>query len=518
LYWISKPKRGVAMSKYTILLTALVVLVACNSQNKEREQETRYQTIDSLLAKSIVEWNVPGMAVGIIVNDTLFLSKGYGVVSMSGKESVSDTTLFGIASLTKSFTSLAVGISQKKGFLSIDDPIKKHLDQFETSNDSLTKSISFVDALSHRTGFSTFSGDLSWYGSVKSKAQVIDIVKNIPVSNGFRSSYGYNNVMFLAAGMAMENATNQNFEDFVSNQILSPLDMQFTTFNYSQTIHGENIATPHITIDSINKPIEFVNWTNMSPSGGLFSNIQDMLKWARFQWNPDTSIIDKKFLEYQHSVITPQKLSWFDQLNSKSVINKGYGLGWEVMTFQGNKVLMHNGGLDGMISQIVVVPDKKMAFIVLVNSSSPLPIVLGYEFLHRFIAGHNSPYYTEAYRKLVSGASVSSLSEHESKNMESLDIKALSGVYSDKLMGDVKIAFNSNTKTMEVVFSQAQLFDGVLSLDSSNNIQLEWKKISSLPLGKILTERNQEGLVTAFRIVCPNPDFRFEEVYFQKKY
>ncbi len=493
-----------------------MVAFACR-KNVPESAEKKFHSVDSLLAKSIEDWNVPGMAVGIIVNDTLFLAKGYGVTQIGKRTTVTDTTLFGIASLTKSFTALAVGIGQMKGFLTIEDPLKKHLKQFETSNDSLTRSISFVDALSHRTGFSTFSGDLSWYGSLKSKSQVMEVVKNIPVSNGFRSGYGYNNVMFLAAGMALEKATNQNYEDFVSNSILSPLDMQFTTFSYSQSMEGDNIATPHIIVNDINKPIEYVDWTNMSPSGGLFSNVQDMLKWARFQWDCDTSVIDNAFLEYQHSLVTPQKLSWFDILLPNSISNKGYGLGWEVMDFYGNKVIMHNGGLDGMISQLVVVPEKKMAFVIFVNSSSPLPLVLGYELLYQFLKDEKFSYYAESFKKFHEPGMTDSNPDTLYHALESFDFERLKGFYSDNLMGDVEIAYNTKENNIELTFSQAQLFDGVLGIDSSHNIILEWKKISSLPKGKIIPSKGKDGFVTGFRIICPNPDFRFEEVYFNRK-
>jgi CubicO group peptidase (beta-lactamase class C family) len=505
------------MIKILNLLLIIAIVFACNPRHA-KQTETGLLSVDSLLTKSLEEWNVPGMAVGIIVEDTLFLSKGYGLIHMSKKIKVTDTTLFGIASLTKSFTALAVGIGQKNGFLSVEDPLKKHLHQFETSNDSLTNSISFVDALSHRTGFSTFSGDLSWYGSLKSKSQIMDVVKNIPVSNGFRSAYGYNNVMFLAAGMALEKATNQNYEDFISNYILSPLDMQFTTFDYNRSMKGENIAIPHIIIDSINKPIEYVDWTNMSPSGGLFSNVQDMLKWARFQWDRDTSIIDEAFLSLQQSLITPQKLSWFDMLNPNSVSSKGYGLGWEVMDFYGHKVLMHNGGLDGMISQLVIVPEKKMAFVVFVNSSSPLPIVLGYELLHRFLKSTKSNYYRESYQRFYASEDPKAFNPESVQTIvEKFDMERLRGHYSDNLMGDASITYNKKNKNMELIFSQAQLFDGIIVTDSINNILLEWKKISSLPNGKLVPSIDSNGAVIGFKIVCPNPDFRFEEVYFKRK-
>ena len=286
-------------------------------------------------------------------------SKGYGVIHVDKPLDVTDTTLFGIASLTKAFTATGIGIAQKQGLLSIYDPIKKHLKQFETANDTVTKTITFYDVLSHQTGFSTFSGDLSWYGSNKSKAEVIELIKYVPIKNSPQSEYGYSNIMYLVAGVALEEAVNQKYEDYINANLLSPLKMGYTTFNYSEVIKLENIANPHIIVDKENKPINYIDWTNISPAGGLFSNIKDLTKWAKFQWNFDSTIVDREFINIQQSVITSQKLNMLDNIAPDIIKNKGYGLGWDVLDFNNYKVIMHNGGLDGMTSQIVIIPEKE---------------------------------------------------------------------------------------------------------------------------------------------------------------
>ena len=127
------------MKKPLFAIILPLVLFSCQNQTKDSDSQIFYKSIDSLLQKSISDWNVPGLAVGIIADDTIFLSKGYGVIHVDKPLDVTDTTLFGIASLTKAFTATGIGIAQKQGLLSIYDPIKKHLKQFETANDTVTK-------------------------------------------------------------------------------------------------------------------------------------------------------------------------------------------------------------------------------------------------------------------------------------------------------------------------------------------------------------------------------------------
>ena len=422
------------MKKPLFAIILLLTLFSC--QNKENDNLTFYQSIDSLLQKSISDWNVPGLAVGIIADDTVFLSKGYGVIHVYKPSKVTDTTLFGIASLTKAFTAMGIGIAQKQGLLSIYDPIKKHLKQFETANDTVTNTITFYDVLSHQTGFSTFSGDLSWYGSNKSKAEVIELIKYVPIKNSPQSEYGYSNIMYLVAVVALEEAVNQKYEDYINANLMSPLKMGYTTFNYSEVIKLENIANPHIIVDKENKPINYIDWTNISPAGGLFSNIKDLTKWAKFQWNFDSTIVDREFINIQQSVITSQKLNMLDNIAPDIIKNKGYGLGWDVLDFNNYKVIMHNGGLDGMTSQIVIIPEKKTAFILLANTSTPLPIVLSYELLYQFLVDINSPYYKIVLEKYNSFKGFE-IEQDTTLSPQKPDLETLKGKYIDKLMGEL---------------------------------------------------------------------------------
>jgi CubicO group peptidase (beta-lactamase class C family) len=503
------------MKKPLFAIILPLVLFSCQNQTKDSDSQIFYKSIDSLLQKSISDWNVPGLAVGIIADDTIFLSKGYGVIHVDKPLDVTDTTLFGIASLTKAFTATGIGIAQKQGLLSIYDPIKKHLKQFETANDTVTKTITFYDVLSHQTGFSTFSGDLSWYGSNKSKAEVIELIKYVPIKNSPQSEYGYSNIMYLVAGVALEEAVNQKYEDYINANLLSPLKMGYTTFNYSEVIKLENIANPHIIVDKENKPINYIDWTNISPAGGLFSNIKDLTKWAKFQWNFDSTIVDREFINIQQSVITSQKLNMLDNIAPDIIKNKGYGLGWDVLDFNNYKVIMHNGGLDGMTSQIVIIPEKKTAFILLANTSTPLPIVLSYELLYQFLVDINSPYYKIVLEKYNSFKGFE-IEQDTTLSPQKPDLETLKGKYIDKLMGEVVIYENTENQTIEIQFVSAPHFDGVINVSDDGDVKIIWQNIISLPDGLILINRSENGAVTSFNIKCPNPDFHFEEINFVK--
>ena len=503
------------MRRLLLFVIVIIGLEGCSESSEKQCYSPNFRSIDKFLEQSIHDWDVPGMAVGIIYNDSIVLSKGYGYMNINKTVPVTDSTMFGIASLTKGFTALAVGIAQKHKFLNVNEPIKTYLPEFKTQNESITNNINFVDILSHRTGFSTFSGDLSWYGSSKSKYQVLESIKSIPVSNDLGTVYGYSNVMYLTAGLALEAATNQNFEDFVSNYILSPLDMQFTTFDYAKTIHSNNIATPHVVVNDKIDSVGYVNWSNMSPSGGLFSNVVDLLKWAQFQWNPNYSYIDSAYFNSQHEIITDQQFSWLDHLNGDEIKMKGYGLGWEILEVGSYKTISHNGGLDGMISQIVVVPEKKCAIVILANSGSALPIILGYELSHRLLIDSKSTYYTPSLNKIKGSTSITNESVDVDHGQD-FELSYMVGEYYDSLMGNVSIV-NTEDHHYELQFEQATLFDASIYMGSQGKITLKWKNIVSLPAGELIEIDKVNNVLKGFMIRCQNPDFKFEEVNFRKK-
>ncbi|MDD2564248.1 MAG: serine hydrolase [Salinivirgaceae bacterium] len=502
------------MRRLILFVIVIISLGGCKDGSKNQNYTPDFKSIDRFLEQSILDWNVPGMAVGIIYDDSIVLSKGYGYMDLIEKDPVTDSTLFGIASLTKGFSALAIGMAQYQAYLDINKPIKFYLPQFKTQNDSLTNNINFVDILSHRTGYSTFSGDLSWYGNLKSKYQVLESIKSIPVSNDLRSVYGYSNVMYLTAGLALEAATGQNFESFVTDFILSPLKMYNTTFDYSKVIQSSNTATPHVVENNKPMPINYVNWSNMAPAGGLFSNVVDLLKWAQFQWNPNYSYIDSVYFNAQHEIITKQRFSWLDNLNGDEIKMKGYGLGWEIIEIGSYKTISHNGGLDGMISQIVVVPEMKCAIVVLANSGSALPIILGYELSHRLLIDSKNTYYNLSLRKIKENASIDRKTEFDQEQKR--DLSYMVGEYYDSLMGGVSIV-NSNAHHYELKFEQATLFDATIFVDNKGKIVLQWKNILSLPNGEIVEIDTINNILKSFTIRCPNPDFRFEEINFRRR-
>ena len=116
---------------------------------------------DSYVARSVKDWNVPGLAIAVVKDDSVVFAKGYGVRKLGTQDSVNAHTLFANASTTKAFTSFVVELLADEGKLRMDAPVITYRPSFHLSDAAATREITIADLLSHRTGVP--EADYIWY-------------------------------------------------------------------------------------------------------------------------------------------------------------------------------------------------------------------------------------------------------------------------------------------------------------------------------------------------------------------
>ncbi|NQZ75354.1 MAG: beta-lactamase family protein [Ekhidna sp.] len=157
--------------------------------------------IDQYIEEARKDWNVPGMAVGIVKDGEVVLSKGYGFKEIGGEDKVDDNTVFAIASNSKAFVASCIAGLVSEGRISWKDKVRDYLPYFSLyDNDAVSAMVTIEDLLCHRVGLGTFSGDVIWYKSEKTPEQIIRRAGKVPEAFEFRDGYGYTNLMFIAAG------------------------------------------------------------------------------------------------------------------------------------------------------------------------------------------------------------------------------------------------------------------------------------------------------------------------------
>ena len=504
-----------------ILLTVLVIISSlAHSQNKANTAE-----LDKYFQKALSDWDVPGLGIAIVTGDSILFAKGYGVKDINTMEPTDANTLFAVASNTKSFTASALGILVDQGKITWDDKVVDHLPWFQLYDPYVTANITIRDLLSHRSGLVTFSGDLVWYGTTHSPEEVVRRARYLKPGYGFRSNFGYSNIMYLTAGLIIEKVTGQTWSDYIKSNFLIPLQMNSTVTTINDLDRKKlNVAEPHTYIKDKNIRINYLNWDNIAPAGALLSSANDMAKWMQLQLNNgklgDQQIISEKTLNEMWYPQILNNVSAFSRDLWPTTHFKGYGLGWSIMDYYGKKVISHSGGYDGMISYTAFVPEANLGLVVLTNKNSSLYLPMMYKILDSYIGDSSKDWSAYFLDREAKGKERQEKMDREREQKRALgtkpstDLSKYAGTYKSKLYGNATVELKDGNLYLQ--FVPTPLFHSKLTHRQYDTFTIEFPEVPSLPEGTVNFVLNADGEVEQMRVDVPNPDFDFTELEFRK--
>ena len=324
---------------------------------------------DEYVNKSIKDWGVPGVAIAIIKDDRIVFAKGFGVRELGKSEPVDQNTLFAIGSSSKAFTAASIAMLVDQAKLKWDDPATKYLPGFQLFDPYSTRELTVADLLSHRSGLAR--GDLLWYASEYDRNEILRRVRYLKPSWSLRARFGYQNIMFLAAGQIIPSVTGKTWDDFLRERIFTPLNMTSTTTSIKAFAGKANVATPHSKIDDKVRVVAWRNIDNIAPAGSINSNVQDMAQWIRLQlgegmYEKQRLLSASSFKEMQ----TPQTIVRLEGPRGSLYPEAHfltYGLGWFLSDYRGRKLVEHGGAIDGMRAEVAMIPEEKLGLVILTN-------------------------------------------------------------------------------------------------------------------------------------------------------
>jgi CubicO group peptidase (beta-lactamase class C family) len=329
------------------------------------------RAVDRIVQQAMASWKVPGAAVAIVKNDRVVYLKSFGVKELGKPEPVTTDTLFGIASTSKAFTTAAMAILVDEKKMVWDDPVRKYVDYFHLDDPCADSLVTLRDITSHRTGLGRH--DEMWDNSLWSRQEVIRRIGAVELSRPIRSSYQYNNIMFMTAGEAVSSAAKMPWNDFIRARIFEPLGMTQT-----KTAMSDFLAADHAMghrYDRKNDATVIQPPTddeNLGPAGAIKSSARDMAQWLRFQLN-DGTIDGKRIVSAEALGETkrPQMVIRMSKETSETYPETNiltYGLGWNVQDYRGELLVAHAGALNGFRTQVALLPSQRAGIVVLINS------------------------------------------------------------------------------------------------------------------------------------------------------
>lgn len=307
---------------------------------------------------------VPGLAVGITAGGQTVLARGYGVGDVRDNKPVGSDTVFPLASVSKALAGASVAALVGEGKLDWDAKVSSLARDIRFQDPYVTSEITVRDLLSQRTGYAPFYGEdldvIFGYG----RDEVFRRLRYLPPATAFRTHYAYSNWNLTLGGEVAAKAVGMHWEDLVRHTIIEPLGMKRTVVSYKAFMALPGRAAPHLVENGKAQAQTLISRDSQAPAGGVYSNVDDMLRWLTFE------IDGGKYQDRQ--VVAEAALR--ETQAPQTIVSAGfpavhYGLGLEVRDDHGRKELAHNGGFEeGINTRIAFFPNERLGFVVLTNA------------------------------------------------------------------------------------------------------------------------------------------------------
>jgi len=352
------------MRTLVLFLSLLLISSAGLSQNKDIEKKLK--GFDQFVDKVMKDWKVQGLSVAIVYKDKVVLSKGYGYRNVEQKLPVTDETLFAIGSCTKAFTAAGVCLLREDGLLELDKPVREYIPDFKLQDEYVSENMTARDLLCHRSGLPRH--DLIWYGSSSTRRELFSKLRYLEPSAPFRTTYQYQNLMFMTAGILIEDVSGTSWEKFTRERIFDPLGMNSTNFSVIDLQKAKDFSTGYAEQNDVVNVIPYMNIDAIGPAGSINSTAKDMSKWVTALINGGKYNGKKVFSESTiQAMQTPSMVNTTQPIQYDESFYVMYGLGWAITSYRGHVRVDHGGNIDGFSASTCFMPRDSIGVVVLTN-------------------------------------------------------------------------------------------------------------------------------------------------------
>jgi len=321
------------------------------------------ESIDSLFSEYIEKYRLTGLAVGIVLHNEIVYAKGFGVRNSETQEPVTSESLFHMASVSKPF--VATGIMQliELGAVGLDEPVATYLPYFKLDDDRYIQ-ITIQQILSHVSGMPDVM-DYHWDQPEYDDQALERYVRSLADQKMLfppGDEFSYSNMAFEVLGDVIAKVSGQSFEEYMGENILTPLEMDNSTF-LKKEVPPELETSPHYISGSISEVYPYHR--AHAPSSTLHSNVLEMSNWAIANMNRGT-FNDKQILKE-----SSYDLLWkpYKQLSE----DRSIGLSWFIGTPMDQYRIFHSGADVGFRTSFVMLPEESIAVTILANNERADP-------------------------------------------------------------------------------------------------------------------------------------------------
>lgn len=503
------------------LRTLLAIAALSATPALHAQAPTAPPNFDAYVAAVLKAFRVPGVAVAIVKDGKVIVAQGFGVRKLGESGKVNAETRFGIASNTKAFTATALAILVERGKVEWDAPVTRYLPDFAMYDPFVTRELTVRDLLVHRSGLGLGAGDLLWWpASTYSRKEISQRLRYIKPATSFRSAYAYDNVLYLVAGELIEKVSGMTWEAFVAKELLTPLGMTHSTVRHADAAAGGNVATTHAEVGGTVVAVPPMVSDNTNPAGGINTGATDIARWMITQLDSGRTPDGKRLWSPASARelwtgVTPLPIGsappGMEPLRANFAL---YALGLSTRDYRGYKMLSHTGGLPGYVSQILMIPDKRLGVAVFTNQESSAAFQSISHRVLDYYLGAPTVDWLGGYKKMDAreAAELAKTTTKETARdttiRPTLPLARYATTYTDVWYGDVSVTQEGGR--LAIRFSHTPELAGTLEHQKGDAFIARWND-RSLRADAFVQFVVQEGKVTEMKMTpTPGVDFSFD--------
>jgi CubicO group peptidase (beta-lactamase class C family) len=335
--------------------------------------------LDGLAAEAMADWKVPGVALAVVQDGKLALTRAYGQRDVEADLPVTPATQFVICSITKSFTATAIALLHNEGRLDWTKPVRDYMPEFRLSDAAATERVTVRDLLCHISGLPRH--DWVHFAGDRAPAEMLAPMRHLELSRDIRTAWQYSNLCYNVAGLLIERLSGQSFEAFIRTRLTDRLGMT-VGFNLDELEAAPEAARPYMMhedtrLPAIRLPIR------TTAAGAINTSAADLANWMRLHLGKG---------EFEGERLLPAAL--IDELHAPRVYinlpaeaefgHGHYGLGFACSSYRGDRLVRHGGGWPGWGTEMAMLPDHGLGVAVFTNRSpSEVPSILTWFILDR---------------------------------------------------------------------------------------------------------------------------------------
>ena len=369
----------------TLLLMAALAPLRAQTSVPDAALGKTLEDFRTFYRQAVERTGVVGSSVRIVRDGRVLFSDMTGSARLDEKRPIDDDTAFHWASITKTFTAIAIMQLRDRGRLSLDDPIVKYIPDLREVHNPFGRmdAITLRHLLSHSAGFRDptwpWGGDKPWEPfEPPGWLQVRAMFPYTEILFQPGSKYSYSNPGIVFLGRTIELLTNEDYEVYVEKNILRPLDMRSTYFDRTPYFLLPHRSASYFLRSGKPEPARFDFDTGVTVSnGGLNAPLGDMVKYLSFLMGTaaDTAtrarydqVLKRASLEEMWKPVVA-----LDAKEAGGAQSASMGLCFFVEQHDGMRFIAHSGSQNGFISHFYIQPDSRMAYIVAFNTIGDPP-------------------------------------------------------------------------------------------------------------------------------------------------